>query len=125
LYKGERTTRSPKGVSSDYCLSNQALVQETIRNIRQYLLDYPMSRLVSVQEGDGTMAPCECDECQKLLQQFGGKESGLWINFANQVGEALKEEFPEVKFITFAYTRTMAPPVNIEVAENVGVQICA
>ncbi|MDD3695748.1 MAG: DUF4838 domain-containing protein [Lentisphaeria bacterium] len=125
LYKGERTTRGARGVSADYCLSSQGLVQETIKNIRQYLLDYPMSRLVSVQEGDATVAACECEQCQALLQSFGGKESGLWIYFTNQVGEALKEEFPEVKFITFAYTRSMAPPVNIEVAPNVGVQICA
>lgn len=124
LKDGKRTHRDARGITADYCLSNPELLDAAIREIRSYLKQAPESRLISVQEGDNTLGVCECEPCRALHEQFGKKESGLWIYFTNKVAEALSGEYPDAKFITFAYTRTAATPEGIVPGKNVGVQLC-
>ena len=121
IHKGKRVGR---GVASDYCLSNPALLEETVKRIRYFMKKMPGARMVSVQEGDYTVAPCECKGCQALLKKYVN-ESGMWLDFTNRVAEKLEKEFPDVIFVTFAYDRTQKPPQNIKARHNVGVQICA
>ncbi len=125
LQNGTRQVYGPKsGVSASYCLTNPELLATTIAQVRKNLRAYPESSYVSVAEGDFTKGPCECDECRKMMAKYGGKESGLWINFANQVADAVKEEFPRVKVGTLAYTASAEPPENIAARDNVIVWLC-
>lgn len=69
--------------------------------------------------------PCQCPDCQALVEKFGGQQSGPVIWFVNQVAEAVKEEFPDKFLGTFAYTYTRTPPENITPLENVVVRLCS
>ena len=125
LINGKRQDPLKITVSLDFCLTNQGLIDATIKECRNYLKQAPYATYISIQEGDGTIGNCECDPCQKLKKDCGNRESARWVYFANKVGEALKDEFPKVKFLIFAYTASKAPPKNIKANSNVAVQLCA
>ena len=125
LIKGKRQDPLKVTVSLDFCLTNQGLIDATIKECRNYLKQAPHATYISIQEGDGTIGNCECAPCQKLKKDCGNRESARWVYFANKVSEALKDEFPKVKFLIFAYTASKAPPKNIKANSNVAVQLCA
>lgn len=105
------------------CLSNPDVLRITIEETRKAMLAYPDYAIYSVEQGDGCPY-CLCERCNNLKAQFGGTESGLMIWFANQVADALKDEFPD-KFVgTFAYQYTRQAPKNITPRENVVVRLC-
>lgn len=125
LIRGKRQDPMKISVGLDFCLTNQGLIDATIKECREYLKKAPDATYISIQEGDGTIGNCECAPCQKLKKDCGNRESARWVYFANKVGEALKDEFPKVKFLIFAYTASKAPPKNIKANDNVAVQLCA
>lgn len=125
LINGKRRDPLKVSVGMDYCLTNPGLIEATIKECREYLKQAPYATYISIQEGDGTIGNCECEPCQKLRKACGNRESARWVYFANKVSEALKDEFPKVKFLIFAYTASKAPPTNIKANDNVAVQLCA
>lgn len=122
LRKGKR---APLAISSDYCLTNKELLKTVIEKTRANLKKSPAAKYMAIMEGDSTKGACECPECSALLKKYGGKESGLWIYFTNQVANALKDEFPNIIFVTSGYIRTAQAPDNIRPADNVAVWLCA
>ncbi len=121
----EKGKRRPLAISSDYCLTNPELLKTVIEKTRANLKKSPAATYMSIMEGDFTKGVCECPDCRALLKKYGGRESGLWIDFTNQVADALKGEFPNIRFVTSAYIRTALPPDNIRPAENVAVWVSA
>ena len=126
LQNGKRNCPAKQnGVSGDYCLTNQELIAVTANECREYLKKNPTARYISIQEGDFTAGYCDCDPCKKLVAECGGKESARWVYFANHVARILKDEFPKVQFLIFAYARSKEPPKNIKADPNVCVELCA
>ena len=125
LIGGKRRDPLKVTVGMDYCLTNEGLIAATIKECRTYLKKAPNATYISIQEGDGTIGNCECVPCQKLKKDCGNRESARWVYFANKVSEGLKDEFPKVKFLIFAYTASKAPPLNIKANDHVAVQLCA
>ncbi|MBO4344976.1 MAG: DUF4838 domain-containing protein [Victivallales bacterium] len=126
LQNGKRTCpEAGRGVSADYCLTNEGLIETTVNECRELLRKNPTARYISIQEGDNTQGYCECEPCKKLVAECGGKESARWVYFANNVARRLKGEFPKVQFLIFAYARSKEPPKNIKADENVCVELCA
>lgn len=118
LLNGKRTA-----TQSQLCLSNPEVLQLCIEGIKKVMRENPNYLIYSVAQNDN-LNPCQCEECQKLAEQYGG-ESGVMIWFCNQVAEAVKEEFPD-KFIgTFAYQYTRKPPKNIKPVDNLVVRLCS
>ncbi|MBQ7652061.1 MAG: DUF4838 domain-containing protein [Victivallales bacterium] len=126
LQNGKRNCPAKNnGVSGDYCLTNQELIEVTANECREYLRKNPTARYISIQEGDMTAGYCDCEPCRKLVEACGGKESARWVHFANHVARILKDEFPKVQFLIFAYARSKEPPKNIKADPNVCVELCA
>ncbi|MBO4646776.1 MAG: DUF4838 domain-containing protein [Lentisphaeria bacterium] len=125
LINGKRRDPMKVTVGMDYCLTNPGLIEATIKECREYLKQMPNATYISIQEGDGTLGNCECAPCQKLKKECGDRESARWVYFANKVSEGLKDEFPNVKFLIFAYTASKAPPTNIKANDHVAVELCA
>ena len=125
LQNGKRIDPIKRGGSTDYCLTNPGLIEATARECRNYLKAAPDSKYISIQEGDGTRGLCQCEPCQALVKKCGNRESARWIYFANQVGAKLKDEFPKVKFLVFAYTASRLPPSGIKAEDYVAVQFCS
>lgn len=120
---GKRIDGAKRGVTTDYCLTNEALIKETIKRARQFLKMSPNAKYLSVSEGDGNRGMCGCEPCQKLVKAHGNRESARWIYFLNRVGSELKKDYPNVKLVCFAYITSQQPPVNIKANDNVAVQI--
>ena len=126
LQNGKRNCPAKQnGVSGDYCLTNQELIAVTASECREFLKKNPTARYISIQEGDFTAGYCDCEPCKKLVAECGGKESARWVYFANHVARILKDEFPKVQFLIFAYARSKEPPKNIKADLNVCVELCA
>ena len=125
LQFGKRTHRDKKGVTADYCLTNEKLIQTTIKECRSYLQKNPTARYISIQEGDFTRGYCDCKNCKDLVAKHGKKESARWVYFANKVASALKNEFPKTQILIFAYAASRQPPQNMKALDNVCVQLCA
>src|SRR5207253_10032721 len=79
--------------------------------------------IYSVSQND-TFNFCECDECRKVEQQFGGAHSGLYLWFVNQVAEAVEKKHPDKLIDTLAYQFTEAPPRHVRPRRNVRVRLC-
>lgn len=113
------------------CLTNQKCREAMISEIRTALRrryaqassnPLPYLKLVNVSHMDNQVR-CHCADCKKLEAKYQAF-SGCDIDFINAVATELKKEFPDVLFVTLAYTYTEKPPVGIKVADNVCVQMC-
>lgn len=125
LQNGKRTHRDKRGLTADYCLTNEKLAETTADECRKLLKKNPNVQYISIQEGDHTKGYCDCTPCKNLVKSCGNRESARWVFFANRVGKLLKNEFPNVKFLIFAYDASRQPPENIKADDNVCVQVCA
>ncbi len=123
LQDGKRIDPVKRGVTVDYCLTNEALIRETAKRCIHFLKKCPSARYISIAEGDGNRGMCACAPCQKLINAHGKRESARWVYFANRVGRLVKKDFPKVKLVIFAYIASQKPPVNMVADDNVAVQI--
>ena len=101
------------------CMTNPEVKREVVRRAREMLKADPERWQVSVSVGDGGEF-CECDGCMKIRTETGGM-SGLELSLANFVARELAGEFPQARFLTFAYESTMRPPEKIKPEPNVDI----
>lgn len=118
------------------CLSN-----ETVRSIiKSEVLDVlhashdPSAALqiISLTQHDNQKY-CTCDNCKALAAQYGDTQSGIMIDFVNEIADyvaALDEneddvpDYANVAIDTFAYQYTRKAPENITPRANVIVRLC-
>jgi len=104
------------------CVTNQDVIQGSIAACRQYLKDNPEATIISISPNDGR-GYCECADCKAIDDAEGGKV-GSMLMFTNIIADALKDEFPNITFMTLAYLDTFMPPKTIRPGENVAIQLC-
>ncbi|MBO7329660.1 MAG: DUF4838 domain-containing protein [Lentisphaeria bacterium] len=125
LQRGKRRHGNATGITASYCLTNPKLAEIVIGEARKYLQANPNITYCGIEEGDFTEGNCTCENCKAAELKYGKRVGGNWIEFANRVSGALKNEFPNVTFKTFAYLSSKHPPVNIKANDNVAVHYCA
>jgi hypothetical protein len=118
LIKGER-----KNGYVQRCLSNPDVLQLAIKQVQQWIKNNPEAKILSVSQND-TYNFCECDACKKIVDQYGGVQSGIYLWFANQVAEAIEKDHPDKLIDTLAYQFTEAPPTGITPRANVRIRLC-
>ena len=95
-------------------LSNPKVAEIVIAQLKKLMQASPSKTYWMVgQEDMGVF--CQCNDCQRAYRKYGGNESGLMIEFVNQIARA----FPDKQIATFAYKQTEAPPQNITPEANV------
>ncbi|MGI6247929.1 MAG: DUF4838 domain-containing protein [Acutalibacteraceae bacterium] len=106
------------------CLTNPDTLRIVIEEVRE-LLESGNSdgKIVSLTHHDN-MNYCVCENC-KAVDDYEGSHSGTMIHFVNAVADALKDEYPNVAFETFAYTYTQKPPAHTVPRPNVIVRLCS
>ena len=106
------------------CLTNPEVLQIAIENTRNILKNYtdPSYKVISITQNDN-QDYCACDNCMALCEAEGSLAAAT-LQFTNEIATALKEEFPNMLFETFAYQYTRNAPKTIKPAENVVVRIC-
>jgi hypothetical protein len=105
------------------CLSNPDVLRLSIEEVRKWMRANPAATIFSVSQND-TINPCECDACRAIERKYGGQHSALYIWFANQIGEAIEQEFPDKLIDTLAYQFTEEPPAGVRPRKNVRVRLC-
>lgn len=125
LQRGKRRHGNATGVTASYCLTNPKLAKIVVEEARKILKANPNYTYFGIEEGDFTEGNCTCENCKAAELKYGKRVGGCWTEFANRVSGALKDEFPNVTFKTFAYLSSKRPPVNIKANDNVAVHYCA
>lgn len=130
---------------TELCMTNEDMKAQFIENMKQIILDTPDSVYYMLGHEDG-IPMCNCNDCAAVCAQYNGVYSALMVIFTNDVVRKLNawaaEEIPdrELKFCTFAYTSTEAPPVaydqetqtyypinndsKLMLEDNLGIMIC-
>ena len=60
---------------------------------------------------------CDCRDCLNVLKAEGAR-SGVYLTWANRVSEELKELYPGLVYMVFAYDDTKKPPKTIVPNDN-------
>jgi hypothetical protein len=108
-----------KRIPTQLCLSNSAVVDLTIQNMRQMIAQNPTAKYWSVSQNDNKDY-CTCDNC-KIIDNREGSPSGSIINFVNQVAD----QFPDKVISTLAYEYGRHAPIALKPRDNVNIMLCS
>ena len=114
------------------CLSNSELRQEVVKRLIEFI---EKDRADAGRRGvappvvydisqDDNQRYCQCDECNKIVMREGGRQSGIMIDFINEIADAISEDYPDILISTFAYQYTEEPPSHIQPRPNVLIVLC-
>ncbi|MBQ7642477.1 MAG: DUF4838 domain-containing protein [Clostridia bacterium] len=103
------------------CFSNENAINAVVEASLKILRENAGASYISVTPGDNNNF-CECENCKKLYEKYS--LSDIFVNLANKVAGAIKDEFPKVKVHIFAYGKLQDPPKTVGPAVNVIIQYC-
>lgn len=116
-FRGESSGRT------QLCLTNEDVLELTVKKIYQWLYINPDTSIISVSQNDW-LNSCECPNCAAIDDAEGSK-SGSLLYFVNKVAEKIEKDFPNVIIDTLAYQYTRKAPKNIKPRSNVVVRLCS
>ena len=108
-----------KRLPTQLCLTNSAVLEITVQNLRKEIAKNPGAKYWSVSQNDNKDY-CTCDNC-KTLDQREGSPSGTIINFVNQVAD----QFPDKMISTLAYEYGRHAPKTLKPRDNVNIMLCS
>ena len=128
LVNGVRTanghdTGTEQRPAGQLCLTNEEMLRAYVEETKRLLRESPDCDSIQVSMNDWNRDWCECDRCKAVYEREGAV-SGLYIDFANRVAEAVEKEFPNVTIDTFAYLFTRKAPKAVRPRRNVVVRLC-
>ena len=100
------------------CMTNAGCREEVLRRVEEIMAKDPSRRQISVSIGDG-FEFCQCESCEKIRKSEG--ESGLGVDLANYIARSVKDRYPSLRILTFAYEATKRPPKTMRLEPNVDV----
>lgn len=115
---GKRTHQN-----AQLCLTNEEMTKEFIKVVREKLAKMPYARFAHISQNDWRN-PCDCKKCKDFEDAHGGVRSATMVNFANKIADAVKEDYPDLRIVTFAYQYTRKAPQNIKPRNNVWIELC-
>ena len=117
-----RLTETGDGTTTNPCLTDPAILQTVIRNVRAILERDPNVNSISVSQND-TPEHCECENCRRIAEEEGNW-AGVMLRFVNAVAEDIAADYPNVTIDTLAYQWTVEPPRVTRPRDNVSVWLC-
>ncbi len=111
------------GADPNPCLTDPAILEKVIENVRIILEKNPDVDIVSVSQNDNNTY-CTCENCA-ASDAYYGAPSGTMLAFVNNVAENLEKDYPRLVIDTLAYNYTQKAPINIVPRENVCVRVCS
>lgn len=118
-YFAERNGKRGRG---QLCLSNPDVLKISVAKIKELLRTKPNAEIVSIAQND-CRGYCECAEC-KPINDAEGTFAAPIVLFINAIGDAIKDESPNVKVSTLAYMDATEAPKTIKPRDNVIIQLC-
>lgn len=115
---GDQTCYTARGDADEF----QAMVDETVRVLKEELIAQPEKNLVTFSILDNNNA-CNCEACNDIVDTYGSEAAGI-VLFLNEVNADIKEWFAsegeeyarDLKICFFAYNKYEKPPVKFNVA---------
>lgn len=101
------------------CLTNEEVIAESIRVVRQWIEDHPEATIFSVSQNDGPGGWCECTNCAAVEAEQGGAHAAPIIYFVNRIADAVAEDYPHVAIDTLAYSYSLKAPKDLKPRPNV------
>ena len=89
------------------CYSDPENIQKLITNIRALIEREPDLNLIGLVQNDSDTI-CTCDRCKKIYNEHG--RVGTLMLLINEVAETFAQEYPDLRFATWAYTWSATPP---------------
>ncbi|MBN2375390.1 MAG: DUF4838 domain-containing protein, partial [Sedimentisphaerales bacterium] len=105
------------------CLTNDAMRNELIKNLKANLRKNPTATIASVSQNDWH-GNCQCEKCAAIDAEEGSPAGSL-LRFVNAVAAEIEPEFPNVAISTLAYQYTRKPPKITKPRSNVIVRLCS
>jgi len=105
------------------CLTNEAMLQEAIRNVKGWIRDHPDATIFSVSQNDWG-GWCTCKNCL-AAEEREGSHSGPILAFVNRIAEAVEKEYPHVWIDTLAYSYSRQAPKHLRPRPNVIIRLCS
>lgn len=99
------------------CYTDPDNIESLKSNIRELLESNPSLNLIGLVQNDSSEY-CKCEGCTEAFREAGSR-SGAIIKLVNLICETFEDEYPNVKFATFAYNWSFNPPKNMELHKNV------
>ncbi len=101
---GESSTDNTWG---NPCYSDPENIEKLITNIRALIEREPELNLIGLIQND-TDTICKCTDCAATYREHG--RAGTLMNLLNTVAETFEEEYPDIRFATWAYGWSATPP---------------
>ncbi|MHA1870368.1 MAG: DUF4838 domain-containing protein, partial [Promethearchaeota archaeon] len=105
------------------CLSNPDVLEIAKRKVLEWFEEDPEVISIGVVQND-INGYCECENCKKIEQEYGGAHSAPIIKFCNAIAEEVEKKYPDKFIHTIAYTYSLDPPKNLKVRDNIIVVPC-
>ncbi len=119
-------TGQPHEIGKQPCLTDEAVYQKVLANVKAWLRANPNAKIVSVSQNDSyaEQLGCQCANC-KAIDEREGTPMGSLLTFVNRIANDIKDEFPNVYVDTLAYRYTRQAPKTIKPADNVIIRLCS
>ncbi len=111
--------RGKKRSMQHLCNTNPGVREEIVRRVRERLEKDPGIKQIALGLNDGNEF-CLCPECSKLRKEEGG-QIGPELDLCNYVARQFAKDYPEVRFLVFAYEASLRPPKTMTCEANVDV----
>ena len=114
--------------SSQPCLSDEAVYQRVLANVRAALEANPGLKIVDVSQNDNWEF-CRCEKCNAIDMAespdgVSPNPMGSILTFVNRIARDIKNDYPGVYVSTLAYGYSRVPTINIVPEENVMIRLC-
>jgi len=112
------------------CLANPEVRRLFLEKLRSFIETdrkdlkpgEPSPVIYAVSKNDNS-DDCVCKKCLELKEKFGGKQSGVMLDFTNCLADEIHKDYPEIKILTPAYTTTEEIPSGIKPSKNIVIEI--
>ena len=104
------------------CFTDEETYQTALTNLKALLERSSNANMVSVTHKDNGNN-CKCTSCMKIILEENGSAAAPMIRFINRLADDIKDEYPDVKILTFAYTFSIQPPKTAP-RDNVIIMYC-
>ncbi len=107
------------GLSPNPCLYSEDTYKKTLDGVMALLAENPKADIISVSLNDTSF--CNCGICNS--KKAGRNYSDMLLEFVNRIADAVKDDYPNLRIHTLAYSDTQSAPKVERPRDNVIIQL--
>jgi hypothetical protein len=127
---GERERATSGSGPGQLCLTNPETRRLLLSQLKSWIAadrrtaaqaGRPAPRVYHLSQNDNASV-CQCPAC-KAMVAAEGSASGPLLDCINELADSIREQYPDVLLMTFAYQMTLQPPKTVRPRDNVIIQL--